>query len=235
MLVMQASTKGGEVLFAVICDGMGGLQKGEVASAAMIEAMAAWLRNTLPNMIEKGFDSARLRSEWKNIIDELSDKISRYGVKSGMRLGTTMVAFLCIGSQYYISNIGDSRIYQIEQNNLYQLTHDHTVVQREIELGHLTPEQAEKDSRRSILLQCIGAGDYVEPDFFTGLLKSGQVFMLCCDGFRHVVSSGEYCRHFGPQVLRDEQGMKTALVNMTEEIKHRKETDNISAILIKTI
>lgn len=234
MLLMQATTSAGEVVFAVVCDGMGGLKKGELASAEVVHAMAGWFRNEFPVMLQKGFDPVQLKDAWKRISEELDDRISRYGAGNGMRLGTTLVAFLGIEQQYYIINIGDSRIYQVEAQKLLQLTHDHTVVQREVDLGRMSLEEAERDSRRSILLQCIGASDYVEPDFFTGTMQPDQVYLLCCDGFRHVMSADDFCRNLNPNILRNEQGMNQMLVQLTEEIKRRRETDNISAILIRT-
>ena len=209
MLLMQATTSVGEVIFAVVCDGMGGLKKGELASAEVVRAMAGWFREEFPEMLQSGFDPAALKSAWKRIAEEQDERISRFGAGNGMRLGTTMVGFLGIGNQYYIVNIGDSRVYQISDRQL-------------------------QDNRRSILLQCIGASDYVEPDFFTGTMQPDQMYLLCCDGFRHVLSANEFCQHMGPRVLRDEKSMSQTLLQLTEEIKRRREADNISAILIRT-
>ena len=72
-----------------------------------------------------------------------------------------------------------------------QLTTDHTVVQREITEGRLTPQQAAKDPRQSLLLQCVGAGKAVKPDYLYGDIKPHQVFLLCCDGFRRRITGSE--------------------------------------------
>ena len=77
----------------------------------------------------------------------------------------------------------------------------------------MTLEEAEQDNRRSILLQCIGASDYVEPDFFTGTMQPDQMYLLCCDGFRHVISANEFCRYMGPRVLRDEKKHETVIAS----------------------
>lgn len=235
MLLMHAESSYGDIIFAVICDGMGGLKKGEVASAQMIRVLKDWFAGQFPKLLSPSFDPNNLMTDWRRIIGEQADLIENYGNRNGYMLGTTLVAFLCLGDQYYIANVGDSRVYQIESNKLYLLTHDHTVVQREVDLGNMTMEQAAKDKRRSILLQCIGASDTVEPDFFSGTLKPGQVYLLCCDGFRHVIGTQEFIKSFNPHQMKDERKMQKALVDMTEEIKRRKETDNISAILIKTL
>lgn len=234
MLLMQAETSMGEVLFAAICDGMGGLAKGELASAELTLALADWFRQDFPALLEKGFQPSALREQWSEIVERQNRRISRYSSENGLRMGTTLVGLLCLGERYFIINVGDSRLYLVE-DQLYQLTHDHTLVQREVDLGRLTPEQALTDSRRSMLLQCIGAGEQVKPDFFVGTLEENQLFLLCCDGFRHVMSAEEFCDYlYGDGEERTEEELKETLMEMTEEIKRRGETDNISAIVIRT-
>ena len=80
--------------------------------------------------------------------------------------------------RYYIIHVGDSRVYELT-DKMEQLTQDQTLVAREIAAGRLTPEQAETDSRRSILLQCIGASPVVEPDFIRGYITQNASYLLC--------------------------------------------------------
>lgn len=80
-------------------------------------------------------------------------------------VGTTVTALLLTESRYYIINVGDTRAYEIT-DRVKLLTKDQTVVEREVDLGNITPEEAEFDSRRSVLLQCVGASDDVYPDMF---------------------------------------------------------------------
>lgn len=232
MLLMEADSTAGKILLAVMCDGMGGLKKGELASAEVVRAMADWFQNELPEQLRTGFQPQRLWEDWKRIVGEQCERISRFGAHNGMQLGTTMAAFLVVGNQYYIINVGDSRVYLVS-DQLYQLTKDHTVVQRDVDMGRITLEQAERDERRSILTQCIGASDYVQPDFFTGTIQQGQVYFLCCDGFRHVLGSGELYSLLNYRALTDEKKMQQTLAQLTEEIKRRGETDNISVIAIR--
>lgn len=162
---------------------------------------------------------------------EQDSRISRYGAVNGWKLGTTLVCLLIFGGQYYVGNIGDSRAYLLSDQT-YQITHDHTVVQRKLDQGLITMEQAATDPQRSVLLQCIGASDYVEPDFFGGPVAPGQTYLLCCDGFRHVVSPAEMFEALGPGRCQSTNAIEQALAQLTELNKSRGETDNISAILI---
>lgn len=233
VLIMQAQTGAGPVLLAAICDGMGGLAKGEVASAAMVRGLADWFRQELPALLAGGFTAEALRAGWEQLIDTTARRIAAYGASIHVDMGTTAAVFLVVGDSYYIMNVGDSRVYAIT-DQVYQLTKDQTYIQREIDMGRMTPAQAAVDVQRNVLLQCIGASSVIQPDFFAGKLAEGQVYMLCCDGFRHVIQPQEFYQALGPEASTSEEAMKAALVNLTELNKQRREEDNISAILIRT-
>ena len=102
-------------------------------------------------------------------------------------------------------------------------------------MGRMTPEQAKTDPRRSVLLQCVGASKVVEPDFVKGHLKKGAVYALCSDGFRHQISDEEMVDKIGPEACASAEEMKYGCVYLTELVKNRKETDNITVAIIKTM
>ena len=233
LLIHQAQTDSGNVLLAVICDGMGGLAKGEVASACMIRAFSDWFRLELPSMLSAGLQPEALRSSWEKLVRSVDQKIVNYSIEHNVSMGTTCVALLLIGDTYYIMNIGDSRIYLIS-DNIYQLTKDQTYVQREMDAGRMTYEQSLRDPQRNVLLQCVGASPVFEPDFFIGTVVANQCYMLCCDGFRHVINPKEFYQYLNPAVSNEVEGMRKNLEYLTELNKQRNETDNITAVLIRT-
>ena len=234
MLLQHAQTERGEAVFAVVCDGMGGLKKGELASAEVIRACSDWFRNYFPTIIPNGvLDTDKLRASWLELMHTQDDSISRYGASSGFNLGTTLVCLLLFNGKYYIANIGDSRVYLLS-DNVYQLTHDHTLIQQRIDQGLLTLDQAQTDPDRSVLLQCIGASDYVEPEFCAGDVVADTCFLLCCDGFRHMVTPSEMYEVLNAGLMTDTGRIEASLMQIAEMLKSRGETDNISAILIRT-
>lgn len=233
MIVMQAETTYGPVLFASVCDGMGGLAKGEVASAAMVRKLEAWFMEGFPELIANGFSVDKLWEQWRKVILEAAAKISAYGVECHTDLGTTCAAVLIYNNNFYTCNVGDSRVYLIS-DNVYQLTKDQTYVQREIDAGRMTYEQSLVDPNRSVLLQCIGASQFVDPVFTSGPAGANQVFLLCCDGFRHVVTASEFYQFFHPSVMTSEKVIAKRLKEVTQLNIDRREDDNISAILVKT-
>lgn len=231
--VKVINTPQGRMTFAILCDGMGGLAKGEVASASVIRAFDKWVNNDLPILCEKEIEDSVLRSQWTQILTEQNKIIGGYGARQGIRLGTTAVVMLLTQTRYYIMNVGDSRAYEIT-NYMKQITKDQTFVAREVELGNMTPEQAEQDERRSVLLQCIGASDEVYPDMFFGDVKENAVYMLCSDGFRHEITPDEIFEKLQPGVLFDENTMINHTNELIELNKNRKERDNISVVLVRT-
>lgn len=227
-------TRLGRMVFGVLCDGMGGLSSGEIASATLVNAFSRWAVEKLPDLCGQAqIEDCEIRRQWEEIITEQNEKIKAYGAKQGVRLGTTVVAMLLTQSRYYILNVGDSRAYEIA-DSLRQLTADQTFVAREVALGNMTEEEAGNDERRNVLLQCVGASDEVYPDMFYGDVKKDAVYLLCSDGFRHEITPEEIYQELHPSQLFDEQNMKAHTKKLIDLNKQRDERDNISAALVRT-
>lgn len=230
-----AKTPKVNIAFAILCDGMGGLKNGELASAFVVNAFSKWFETELPLLIDDNmvnFDVIKKR--WNEITLEQGQKIMQYGLSQNISLGTTLSAILIANNEYIFVQVGDSRIYKLN-TTIQQLTKDHTVVAREIEQGRLTEEEAKVDSRKNILLQCVGASKTIVPDIEIGTLQEEDTFLLCSDGFRHEISSEEIFGVIAPPVLTSEQIMKKSLIDLIELNKSRNEKDNITAMLVKAI
>lgn len=232
LLVKQVKIGGNEVLMAIICDGMGGLSKGEVASKKVIDEFERWFIKELPYEL-RNIDMNVIGCKWALLLKKLNLEMQEYGLQIGERLGTTFTGVLFINEQFVAVHVGDTRLYYIDED-IKQITQDHTFVEREVLHGNLTPEQARLDKRRNILLQCVGASKNVEPDIFGGKVKQG-IYLLCSDGFRHVITENELLEHFGNNVLSNKKDMRKKGKQCIELIKQRGEKDNISVILIKHI
>lgn len=232
VLIKAARTDEGNVLLAAVCDGMGGLEKGELASATLVRIFSRWFEEQFPQMLYQGMCMENLQENWTSLIYQANAKILNYSRTIHAAMGTTMVVLLIIGQRYYIGNVGDSRIYQL-RDALIQLTKDHTLIQKEVEEGRIAEEEARRDPRRNVLLQCVGASERIEPDFYTGIVAPGTMFLLCSDGFRHVISPEEIYQYLTPYKIFTEQAMKEGLVYLTDLNKYRQEADNISAVLVR--
>ncbi len=226
-----ANSSRGTVCLAVICDGLGGLQQGEVASGNVILAFDKWFRE---DFLKSDYEwtAEQVRGAWEDIVFTMNKKIKEHGIREGVELGTTLTAILFVRDQYYIIHVGDSRIYELS-NVCRQLTKDQTLIAQEIERGALTPEQALTDSRRNVLLQCIGVTENLVPEFLSGNTIGETTYLLCTDGFRHVISEGEIYQYCRAEENATQEAMHNHLYSLTELIKQRGERDNISAVLVK--
>ncbi|MDR1563432.1 MAG: serine/threonine-protein phosphatase [Oscillospiraceae bacterium] len=221
------------VVFAVLCDGMGGLAKGEVASATLVKAFNDWLTYKLPLLLNAPIEDGEIRRQWEEIIFTYNQKLMDYGCSCGVNLGTTVTALLLTDTRYFIVNVGDGRAYEIS-DALRQITIDQTVVMQELRMGIISPEKAANDPRQNVLLQCVGASEVLVPDFFFGQTKQHAVYMLCSDGFRHQTTPEELYYSLEPNRMTSPELMKQQELMLIDVNKQRDEHDNISVITIRT-
>lgn len=233
LTVKILNTEQGKMSFMLLCDGMGGLDRGEVASATLINAFDEWINNRFRELCRSPLNKEIIESEWLDIINAQNERLQDYGMKNNTTLGTTVVVLLLTETCYYLMNIGDSRAYEIT-DRLCQLTEDQTLVALEVSKGKITAKQAELDPRRSVLLQCVGASKSIKPDMFTGPTKKDAVYMLCSDGFRHEVTADEIFNSLNPATLLDFRIMNENARMLIELNKSRDEKDNISVAMVRT-
>ena len=172
----------GTYLMAV-ADGMGGHAGGDVASHIAINHLVELDREF--DTIEAARSAIRERMLEANAM--LINVVDEYPQLAG--LGTTLSVVLRVGDQAVVAHIGDSRVYRLKQGELTQITHDHTFVQRLIDTGQISVEEAAVHPRRSVLMRVLGDVD-ASPTIDTDIIKleGGEVFMLCSDGLTGVVS-----------------------------------------------
>lgn len=266
-VIKVASTPLGDVALVAVADGMGGLEHGELASAAVIRMLSQWFDTKLPVALEAmensvgGFEHF-VDGQWSGLVQDMNMDLIRHGMSERMNIGTTLTAMLAIGGRYSLVHVGDTRAYEITATETHQLTVDQTFVNREIKAGRLTPEEALTHPRRNVLLQCLGSTKEVVPDIVHGNLDCDAIYLLCSDGFRHVLTDTELRRLLGPDALSDEaweierarSGFKSAtsaeladeeaagfpagsptaaLAQAGQLVMARKEQDNLTAVVLR--
>ena len=107
-MIKEAQTEQGKVCFCVLCDGMGGLSNGELASANVIRAFEQWFETDFPEVVSD-FRFDEIKITWNQITNELNHRLAEHVAGTGRRMGTTVVALLLLKDRYYIMNVGDSR------------------------------------------------------------------------------------------------------------------------------
>ena len=226
--------KDGDYLMA-IADGMGGLSKGELASATVVRAFSSWFDEKLEQHIQH-WNGQIVADEINDLLLKLNEKILEYGKNHAAELGTTVTMALFVKDELIVCHVGDTRLYCINSTQtvieLQQITEDQTFIAREMKLGRMTLEQAMVHPKRNALLQCVGASSQIEPDVMLIKSKPGM-YMMCSDGFRHVLTEQEIISNvMNTKGLSKEA--KSALVGqMIHLVKSRGERDNISSIIIE--
>lgn len=175
----------GSELF-VVCDGMGGHNAGEVASALAVSALTqALAMEETPNI--RALRQAVERAN-KNVLCAAADDSGRHG------MGTTLTALWFAPDQALLAQVGDSRAYLLRGGILRQCTHDHSMVAELVRLGRLTPEEARVHPQRNLITRAVGTGRRVEIDFFEERRRAGDRWLLCSDGLSGVLSDEEIAR-----------------------------------------
>lgn len=232
LLVRKLSSANGEIVLAVLCDGMGGLQHGELASACVVSLFSKWGYSRLSELSLSPMSSEVIEKDWKRLVSEANSRIRSFGIRKGGRIGSTMTALLLTQNTFFLLNIGDSRAYRLNIAGISQLTRDHTLIAQEIARGNMTQEQAEHSKIRHMLTRCIGVEEHAIPDFTCGRVFPGDSFILCSDGFYHKISSQDVWNtiFFGRSM--DQSEMKRRELVLMETDMFRGESDNISVITI---
>lgn len=231
LCIMQAESENQDLCMAIVCDGMGGLSKGELASSVTIKEFKDWFEEDFPSILSRA-SFADIIDIWKMKIIDLSGQLKRYGTNHNLLLGTTFSGVLIVDDKYIWVHVGDSRIYHIGRNQMKQLTTDHTVINREIRNGNMTPEEAKTSKLKGKLTQCIGASQVVDPESGIGVLKKGEILLLCSDGFYHKFTEKEIAMVCKGNFKNDKEIDKYCL-DMVKEAMNRNEKDNISVVVVR--
>ena len=222
-----------DVLAAVVCDGMGGANGGNVASKVAVETFIAEL-----DEYERAHPSFFGESE-ADIVDCLSAAVTAanravYKLASTdaslAGMGTTLVACIVSGEKGYIVNVGDSRLYLIEEGDIEQVTHDHSQVQDMIDFGTFSPEQAKHHILKNIITRAVGTRKTVDADLFVCEMKPGTYAVLCSDGLTNHVEPEEICdivRNIGVSAT-----VETACGELIDCANSRGGHDNITAVIL---
>ena len=165
-----------------VADGMGGHAAGEVASAVAIASVAA-----LDVSAPSGDPLGALKEAVHSASDTLHKMASADPAVEGM--GTTLTAMLWSGQGYALCHIGDSRGYMLRDGELYQITHDHSLVQSLVDEGRISVEEAATHPQRSLILRALDGRGEAEPDLSIRQAMPGDRYLLCSDGLSDVVTA----------------------------------------------
>ena len=229
LAILKAETDGGEILLSVVCDGMGGHSRGELASRICAESFADWFREVFPRIFAEGTGRGMLRSGWKNLVRNLNHRLYLYGEENQIGLGSTLTASLFWQGMLFTVHVGDSRCYCIT-DKVRQITEDHSLTARELRRGTITPEEAAVDKRRNVLTECVGITDSIRMEFYAEPVEDKAVYLLCSDGFWHTQDGSGMTEKLWKHEITSDEDLKSRLQEMVESALSSGETDNITVV-----
>ncbi|MBO4884325.1 MAG: Stp1/IreP family PP2C-type Ser/Thr phosphatase [Clostridia bacterium] len=205
--------------FAVIADGMGGHQAGDVASVMAVEEFTRWLK-CAPRLSEETMRYAVSEANRTVYLKSRADKD-----KAGM--GTTLTALWMDDDSVLLAHIGDSRAYRLRDGELRQMSQDHSLVSELVESGQLTEEEARVHPKRNIITRALGTASRVEPDISRCNRKKGDVWLLCTDGLTNYMSREEL-----QSVLKSRRKWQNKAEELVKKALGRGGSDNVTVLII---
>ena len=202
----------------VVADGMGGHRAGEYASRLAVEILKQELSEGM-----QGDPEAMMKSAITDANEGVLEAARQDANLSGM--GTTLVVATVIEKTLFFANVGDSRLYLLN-DDIKQLSKDHSLVQEMVRLGGINQEEAKYHPDKNIITRAIGAKEEVEIDFYEYRLKKGDVILMCTDGLSNMVEDEEILH-----IVKSSRDVVEAVEQLIERAKENGGNDNIGVIV----
>lgn len=231
VLVGQAGAK--EVGLLAVCDGVGGLSSGELASSVAVRELSRWFEDGVARGLADGRSAGGLelpdvRRLWTGYFEDLNGRMWGYSQSLNVRMGTTLTGAVLAGGGFVVGHVGDCRAYRLGPEGAELLTRDQTLVQRELNAGRISAEQARRHPRASVILQALGAQETIAPAFSFGEALPGDTLLICSDGLHRRLDEVDFA------LLAEAEGTEEALLDALDTLIARAidrgEKDNITAV-----
>lgn len=204
----------------IVCDGMGGHKAGEYASRYTVERIvASAYRSRTDNPVRV------LKSAIQKANEILVVESQEYKEKQGM--GTTVVAATIIDDKMYVANVGDSRLYVINET-IEQITNDHSYVEEMIRIGKIKREDAMQHEKKNVITRAVGATEKIKIDFFEVELRENDTILLCTDGLSNMVRDQRIC-----EIVLSHDDVEEIGKVLIDEANRNGGQDNITAVVVK--
>lgn len=214
----------GGILLAIVADGMGGHQAGDIASKMVVTDIGhSWESTTLSGEAEiSEWLQQSVSKENQEVVKKGEDDISSLG------MGTTIVLAVFLSTLAIIAHVGDSRCYLFRDGKLEQLTEDHSLVNELVKQGEISEEMAAHHPRKNVLLRSVGVPGDIEVDVDTKTIEANDVFLICTDGLTNMLTDSEMT-----ELLKANVEIETTIQELIDHANQAGGTDNITALMVK--
>lgn len=228
VLCVSGEVNGRDAALFLVADGMGGLSYGASVSSYIRDQFLRWWKEDFPSMVLAGRTE---REDIKELLEQeiwdINQAVLRFKRDNHCRAGSTLSLLFLYGNEYYVENLGDSRIYRLRKGVFEQITEDQSLVAQMVREKRLTKEEAIRSSKKNILTMCIGM--FQVPQIFSlqGVREWGEVYLLCSDGLYNAVSEMEIRGVLSHEMLSCRQKAE----QLRQLISKGKALDNVSVIV----
>lgn len=229
LIAIKGTMGKNDFVLLAVADGMGGLNKGEIASQTAILNLKQWWDTELINIIINNDYINIIDSSLNIVLDNINNEILSIKDTEHKSSGTTLSLIFIHKNKYILKHIGDSRIYVFNNKKITQITNDHTWCAKEIEKGNLTMEEAQNHGMKHVLLNALGIGQSFEVQTQKGKLLKNSKVLLCSDGLYNYITSNEIINF-----VFQRDNPQNIVSDMMNFVKESEANDNISAILLET-
>ena len=205
----------------IVADGMGGQAAGDLASRLCVESMVDAIEASRQKGAVKVLSEA-IRSANRAVTQKAASDPDLMG------MGTTLVAATPENGSLFVANVGDSRLYLLDDDRIEQITHDHSLVEEMVRAGKLRREQAKNHPKKNIITRAIGEEGDPEIDFFDVSLSPGDIALLCSDGLTNMVEDEQIFR-----IVRGSESLQEAGGKLIDAANRAGGRDNISVVLAR--
>lgn len=220
---------------AVLADGMGGYQAGEVASRLAVDTILTELQTRAPQVVladihvSSGLCYASLLLQQAILHANQAIWQAACSETNYRGMGTTVVAVWFYGDQLSIAHVGDSRLYRLRDNELKSLTKDHSVLQQLIDVGLIEEKQAWHAPNKNLITRALGVKEQVEVDLQEHKVQENDLYLLCSDGLNDMLQDGDIL-----SILQSKNTATDIANQLVEMANQQGGRDNISVIIIKS-
>ena len=211
-----------DIKLFIVADGMGGENAGEVASCLAVSSIALHVLanyheiNDIPLLLRQAINSAN-----KTVYQTAKSD------KNYNHMGTTIVCAIIKDNVVYVANVGDSRCYLVNENNLQQISIDHSYVQEMIDKGLLSVDEAKNHPNKNLITRAIGVERFVDTDVFLKPFNKGDKILLATDGLTGMIDKETIS-----SIINGESDCKKAVEKLIDSANEAGGKDNITAVLI---
>ena len=214
----------GKSVAAVVCDGMGGAEGGQIASTLAVETFMKELRA----LLREDMSVEQLRELASFCVAQANTAVYERALETDCRgMGTTLVSAVAGEKGAVVCNVGDSRAYLIRGGEITRITHDHSVVQTLVESGNITAEEARTHPNRNLITRALGTEEVTQCDAFEVSFQRGDKLLLCTDGLVVTATDEDICR-----AVCSGKSSKQDLDDLIALAKAQGAPDNVTVVLV---